>query len=190
MRRFLLVTTVCLWSTLSSGQQQKQWQALPQTDALRGTRYTRFVLTGMFLTPPRQPTIPDPLLIVECIPGKRLRVYGGTFLDAYVSLGAVLNSVVSQDGNGVLASYRLDDGKIKQELWSPSTDGTAAFFTSVTLNTLLYGHFLPHKPDTNPAIRKAVIAVNEYLAGEIVMQFDMPDPTEVADACGGLVHKR
>jgi len=189
MRCVLLLVMIC-WSPLSGQQSPLQWQGAPQTDALRGTKYMRFVLTGKFLTPPRQPTIADPLLIVECIPGKRLRVYGGTFLDAYVSVGAVLNSVVSQDGSGVLASYRLDDGKIKQELWSPSTDGTAAFFASVTLNTLLYGHFLPHKAATNPAIQKAVIAVNEYLAGEVVMQFDMPDPTEVADACGGLVHKR
>ncbi len=34
-----------------------------------------------------------------------------------------------------------------------------------------------------------VIGVSEYLGGEIVMQFDMPDASEVAEACGVILHK-
>jgi len=34
-----------------------------------------------------------------------------------------------------------------------------------------------------------VIGVSEYLGGEVVMQFDMPDATEVAEGCGIVLHK-
>lgn len=90
----------------------------------------------------------------------------------------------------VTVQYRLDDGKIQAENWSPSTDRTSAFFDAATFNNLLYGHILPHKENTSAPIRKLAIAINEYLAGEIVMQFDMPDPTQVADFCGTLFHKK
>lgn len=197
MRCALAVIIIPCCSILASGQ--GLWQASALTDPLRGTKYTQFTLKGIFVTPPRQPTESQPSLVVECMPGKRLRVYGGTFLTGYLSTGTVLNSVVVQHDSvlggtsypsAVLASFRLDDGKIKQEYWSPSTDGTGAFFKDVTLNTLLYGHFLPHKPNTSPPVRKVVIGINEYLASEVVVQFDMPDPREVADACGGLYHNR
>jgi hypothetical protein len=32
--------------------------------------------------------------------------------------------------------------------------------------------------------------VNEHRAAEVVIQFDMPDPTEMADACGLLIRKK
>lgn len=58
-----------------------------------------------------------------------------------------------------------------------------------TFANLLYAHHLYHKENTNPQVRKVVLGVNEYLGGEIVMQFDFPDSTEVADACGVIWHK-
>ncbi len=87
--------------TAGNQPNERRWQASQQTDALRGTSFSRYILTGRFLTPPRHPTLPVPSLVVDCIPGERLRVYGGTFLDGYVSLGVVLNSVVVEH-NSVL----------------------------------------------------------------------------------------
>ena len=83
----------------------------------------------------------------------------------------------------VAALYRLDDGKIKTETWTPSTDGTAAYFSVASLGNFLYGHLL-HKRGTSGAISGVRVAIDEYLAGEVVMKFEMPDPTEVGETCG------
>jgi hypothetical protein len=48
---------------------------------------------------------------------------------------------------------------------------------------------MPHKENTSPPVRKVIIGFDEYLGGEVVMQFEMPDPTEIADACGVIWHK-
>lgn len=162
--------------------QGPEWVRTDETDALRGTHFVQFTLTGRFLTPPRQTSLENPLMVVQCLPGNHLRVYNGRFLDGYVATGAVLSSKIAQ--------YRLDDGKIQREEWRGSTQGTGAFFSEATLSTFLYGHFLPHKEGTGPPIHKIVLALYEYLGGEIVMQFDMPDPAEMADVCGAIVHKR
>ena len=89
--------------------------------------------------------------------------------------------------------YRLDDGEKLQNisLWSHSTDYSSVFFSNTDLNTLLYGHFMPctrRNHDAGP-VKKVVIGLYEYLGGEVVMQFDMPDPSEVVEACGVIWHK-
>ena len=61
------------------------------------------------------------------------------------------------------------------------------FLSQDALNTMLYGHFLDHKEGTLSPIHKVVI--DEYLAAEVVMQFDMPDSTQVSESCGVTVHK-
>jgi hypothetical protein len=38
-------------------------------------------------------------------------------------------------------------------------------------------------------VRKVVIGVPQYLGSEVVMQFDMPDATDVAETCGVIWHK-
>jgi hypothetical protein len=84
----------------------------------------------------------------------------------------------------------LDDKKIQTGYWTPSTDFGGAFFQSIEFDNLLYGHMLPHKEGTGEPVHKVVIAANEYLATQIVAQFDMPDPTQVAEACGVTIHKK
>jgi len=49
---------------------------------------------------------------------------------------------------------------------------------------------MAHKEGTTAPVRKLVVATNEFVGGEIVMQFDMPNPDSVAEACGVVVHKR
>ena len=60
----------------------------------------------------------------------------------------------------------------------------------ISPNNFLYGHMLAHKDGAGPPVRKLVIAIDEFLAGEIVMQFDTPDPSEIEEACGVVAHKR
>jgi hypothetical protein len=177
------VILVFLSSAIASFAQPETWQQSEEQDALRGTTHLRFELKERFLTAPKNPTIDRPALIVTCQPGKHLRIYNGKFLQGFATAGVVLDSGQVQ--------YRIDDGKIQREEWSSSTNSSSAFFPSAaTLNNLLYGHILPHKEGTSAPVRKLVIAVDQFLAGEIAMQFDMPDPTSIADACGVIAHKK
>jgi hypothetical protein len=166
------------------------WQRENKTDPLRGTSYAQFTLTGKFLTPPKTTEGGDPVFVVKCMPGEHRHIYGGflngKFLDAYIAVHAVVN----HSPRGIGVQYRLDDTKMHTELWHVGTDGTAVFLPDIELNTVLYGHFTRHKEGTNDPTKKVVIGVNEYMGAEVVMQFDLPDPTEVADACGLLVRKQ
>jgi hypothetical protein len=100
-----------------------------------------------------------------------------------------------------VVQFRLDDGKIQTVSWGRSTDFSAIFLTPPAaarpflrsgyeeFANLLYAHAMYHKENTNPQVRKVVLDVPEYLGGEVVMQFDLPDSTGVADACGIIWHK-
>lgn len=168
------------------------WQREERTDQLRGTKFLQFSLEGKFLTAPRDKSNATPTMIVRCSPGDDHRGHTkGKFQTGYIYVGTVVNSDVSDSGDSFISvQLRLDDGKLQSEAWGRSTDFSAIFFPSRvgsgwdTFANLLYAHHLYHKENTNPQVRKVVLGVNEYLGGEIVMQFDFPDSTEVADACG------
>jgi hypothetical protein len=182
--RFLLLA-LCLAS-----QCVGQWQREERTDAFRGTKFTEFKLEGRFLTPPRSASLISPALVIQCLPGEHSVGYhvvtGGKFLTAFLFVGPVMDSQLT----ALAVQFRLDDGKVQTEAWTVSKDFSSAFFPETTLNTLLYGHFLPHKEGTGPPTKTVKIAADQFVGGEVVMQFEMPDPTPLAEACGLVVHKR
>jgi hypothetical protein len=103
--------------------------------------------------------------------------------------------------SGLNVQYRLDDGKVKSfPPLSHSTDFSAIYlsdtlgnfsdFKDIILGDLLYSHKAAYKENTSVPARKAVIQVSEYLGGNITMEFDFPDPTEVADSCGLFLYKK
>ncbi len=167
------------------------WNKVEKSDPLRDTKYFQFTLEGKFLTPPRNIKADSvPSIIVRCTPGSFTRDHlHGKFMNGYIYVGTVVDTQVSSSGPSVRAKFRLDDGKLQDAGWSHSTDYSSIFFEDIDLNTLLYGHFMPHKENTSPPVKKIVVGIDEYLGGEVVMQFDMPDPTEVAEACGAIWHK-
>jgi hypothetical protein len=190
MRRSVAVIVMFCFASLCIAQ-SASWQREEKTDPLRGTAYSQFTLTGKFLTPPKLATTEPPVFIVKCIPDDHHKINGGfingKFLDAYV----IARGVLDRTSKGhVAVQYRLDDGKMHTEFWGAGTDGTAAFPQDIELNTILYGHFMKHKEGTNPPVHKVVMGMHEYLGAEIVVQFDMPDPDQVADACGLLIRKQ
>jgi hypothetical protein len=170
--------------------QAEKWIREDKTDPLRGTNYSVFDIDGKFLTPPKNPVDDAPRFIVKCAPGGHKRVGGGyingKLLAAYVTVHAVLG----RRGSGAQVHYRLDDGKMHNEIWDISDDGRELFLPEIEFNTVLYGHFTKHKEGTNEPVHKLVLGVNEHRGGEVVIQFDMPDPTEMADACGALIRKK
>jgi hypothetical protein len=171
--------------------QTEGWVKTEKADPLRDTKYVQFKLDGKFLSQPQH--VKDdiaPSIILQCFPGSFARGHlHGKLLKGYVYVGTVIDTEVNSSGASVRAKFRLDDGKLQEAAWSHSTDYSSVFFGDIDLNTLLYRHFMPHKENTSPPVRKVIIGFDEYLGGEVVMQFEMPDPTEIADACGVIWHK-
>lgn len=73
-----------------------------------------------------------------------------------------------------MVRYRLDEGKVQRDNWPPSSDRTAANFDKGALKKILRS-------------REAVFTVEEPLESEIVVRFDLPDSSEVAETCD-VVH--
>jgi hypothetical protein len=190
-----LIATVLLCANTASSQ---AWKKDERTDPLRDTHFIQFSLDGKYLTPPKNaPAEAIPSIVVRCAPKSHNHGHtNGVFIQGYIFVGGIVDSQVSTEGSiGVTAQFRLDDGKLQTEVWSHSTDFSAIFFSSSSTGSgwdvfanLLYAHHAYHKQDTNHQVRKVVIGVPEYLGGEIVMQFDMPDASDVAETCGIIWH--
>jgi hypothetical protein len=201
--KYLTAVAGIFLAVVANAQSQSVWQSSEINDALRKTSYTRFILQGKYLVPPsNQKPGEIPSLVVQCSPGQHSVGYhvfkNGRFLAGYLVTGTVVNSqvIVHEGFLGttfpvvVPAMFRLDDGKLQTENWSVSTDHMSAFFRSDTLNNFLYGHILPHAEGKGDAVHKIILGLDEASAGEVQIQFDMPDPTPVAEACGVVVHKK
>lgn len=197
----LTVIAVTLTALVATAQDTEKWVKADKSDPLRGNSFSQFSLEGKYLTPPRN-AAPNatPSMVVRCQSGSFNHGHlHGKFLEGYIFVGSVVDTRVSDDLNvRVPVEYRLDDGKLQSTQWNHSTDYSSIFFGgecslcgngSVDFNNLLYGHLLPHKENTSPQVHKVVIGVPQYLGSEVVMQFDMPDATDVAETCGVIWHK-
>ena len=140
-------------------------------------KLTEYTLNGKFIKLPSRGTIDAPRLVVQCAHGVGSKP--GHRLASYLVVGAVLDSASAQ--------YRLDDRKPQPGLhWEMATNFSGVFIDGPDLTSLLYGHMFKHKIDPRNPVHKVVLVMREYAAGSIIMQFDMPDPTPVAEACGIL----
>jgi hypothetical protein len=159
----------------------QEWQVTPKSDPLTGKSYTLYTLTGKFLTPPAHGNGELPLISLRCDPTPWHRI-SGRLLSGFL----IVNTVIDlKNGDEGTVQFRLDDGKLQSPL-SPeySTDYQAINLDELFLNNIIWGHMITHKKGTNPQVRKVVIGVQEHLGGNVVMQFDMPDATQVGAACG------
>lgn len=180
-----------LLSAQALAQNVAQWTKQVKTDPLRDVQFLQFSLDGKFLSAPRG-AAPDakPSIILRCTQGSFAHGRAhGKFLNGYIYVGAIVDTHIDSNGTSVPIQFRLDGGKLQSASWSHSTDYSSIFFGDIDLNTLMYGHFMPHKENTSPQVRKIVIGTNEYLGAEVVMQFDLPESSEVADSCGVIWHK-
>jgi hypothetical protein len=166
------------------GVDAQEWQKTENVDAFTGNSFTQYVLTGKFLTPPKVPGVSAPTITLQCVPGERR--YAGKwysrarFIKGYFTVGAVLNNTPG----GVVVLYRLDDGKAKSALWPVSTDGAGLFPPDIELNTVMFNHFMPHKENSSPPVKKLVLMADEYLGVGVVMEFDFSQAEPVTASCG------
>jgi hypothetical protein len=176
--------------------QTSAWTATDKSDVLHQISFKEFRLEGRFLAPPHQSSLSAPVLVLHCQPGRHdhrgTKSYAaGKLVEGWIATGAALDSHAGPLGTCASVEYRRDDMKLQLNCWGSSTDHSAVFLSDVDLNNLLYGHLMPHKEWTNsPQVRKIILGVSEYLAAQIQIEFDLPESTEVADACGVIEHKR
>jgi hypothetical protein len=189
-------------TSLLAAQDAPQWQTEHVKDAFLGTETTQYRLEGRYLaTPFARPA--TPAIYLQCIPGSNNHGKSdGKLESAFLFVGDTNDRHVSYDRRSharereaaVTTQYRLDDGKVHTQYLSHSPD-----FKMISLqpegcgecmiNDLFYGHIVPHKENTSPQTRKVVFNIPEPRGGNVVIQFDLPDVTEVARVCGVSYHK-
>jgi hypothetical protein len=145
---------------LKAADTPAHWQYVKDDDPLHGKVHDRFILDGVYLTPPRLAT-GNPSIVVECSAGKLEK--------NYFSTGVV---VVKEPGmNVLLLEGRVDGKQTVFVTTSLSTSGQGVFFLPIYLRDIL------------PA-KQVIVGAYEYLGAQVVMLFDMPEPSAVMEKCG------
>lgn len=169
-----------------------QWTMVLKHDPLHETSWQEWTLEGSYVVAPRDmPSTARPAIVVRCDPGRHNFGHTrGQFVEGYLYVGVVVDTGEPGIAGDIYAEFRLDTGKLQSSTWQHSTDYSSVFFGSQDFNNFLFGHQLPHKENTSPAVRKVMIGLQQFLGGEVEMEFDMPDPSEVGEACGVIWHKK
>jgi hypothetical protein len=158
----------------TSAQQQSsspEWRQTQRTDDVRGA-YTRFTLVGKFLKSPEGDTANRPALVVDC--SSYNRSHRSKFWRGNLVVGDPLKIDWVEGGflyfPKVAVEYRLNDGKEEKENWTPGTDQTSASFSKGSFEKMLRAQTVE-------------ITAEDNHGSQVVMQFDMPDPTPVEQSC-------
>jgi hypothetical protein len=186
-----------------SGWAQAEWIRTEKTDPLTGSPFVRFTLEGKFVQAPSKGAAEKPTFVLECDPSKTKwkGTVHGKLLNGFIVIGATLDSHVitasagllkgSANVSSVAVMYRRDDEhKIQHTEWSVSSNFSALALGEGNLFPLFYWHDVIHREGKGEQVRKIVLSAPEYLGGDVVMQFDLPDLTTVADSCGLIEHRR
>jgi hypothetical protein len=151
------------------------WQCSREQDDLHSSTYESFALIGTYVQAPSSPTDEHPMLEVECS--------GGKFKGAGLSTGVVLGGNVT---DLAFVAMRWDNEKYPHvEGWERSSNPTILLLNRMQLGKFMTGHRPDRKGDLSPLVHRQIIGVEEALAGQIVIQFDIPqDSQQMLRACG------
>jgi hypothetical protein len=179
----LLASLVC--ASLAFAQQAPPqpstppaWRQAQRQDAAGTYSFTRFTLAGRFLSAPRDALGNRPSLVLDCIPTGRSH-HKGRFLAANLLIGTNPKVVYVEPDEirgtsyyaKVAVQYRTDTKDEQREEWLlGTTDKTAAAVPRNSLEGILRAHTL-------------AITADDEAGSQIEMQFDIPDPTSVEQAC-------
>ena len=156
-----------------------QWRRAEKPDPNRARTLIQFTLTGKFLTSPRNAAPNRPALLVSCVPNRRDESEG-KFSDAQLLVGSAVKidyveppelKTGTSYNQEVSVKFLLNDGKAAVKQWPAGTDKSSATIPKDAVKEILRAHTV-------------VMTVREKDAGEVEMQFEMPDPAQVEKACG------
>lgn len=171
--------------SVRSQQQQSSsqgWKQTQRSDTVRGA-YTRFTFVGKFIQSPQGDSSNRPAMVVDC--SSYNRSHKSKFWRGSLVVGDPLKidwvepeqiEVMSYYPK-VAVVYRLNDGKEDKENWTPGTNKTSASFPKSSLQKILRAQTLELTAEDNHGLK-------------VVMQFDMPDPTQVEQTCDVDVSKK
>jgi hypothetical protein len=174
----MLVPLACASLAFSSTTPQQPsssqgWRQTPRSDSVHGA-YTRFALTGKFLKLPQGDSSNGPALAVDCNPARKSRKFmAGNLL---IGVPLKIDYVEPSEIHGtsyypkVAVRYRLDEAKEEKQNWTPGTEKTSAVFAKDSLEKILRA-------------RTFEVTARDDRGTDIVMQFDMPDPSIVEKGC-------
>jgi hypothetical protein len=156
----------------------KLWQQSQNSDAARALTYTRFTLTGKFPAPPHDQAVNRPALALDCIPGTGSHPHKGKLLAANLLAGSALKIVYvePEEIHGtsyfpkVVVRYRIDAAREEEDKWATGTDKTSISIPKDALKKILRAH-------------SVTISAEDDRGSQFAMQFDVPDPALVEDAC-------
>jgi hypothetical protein len=169
----LVCSSLGFSSTTPQQPSSQGWRQTPKSDSTRGT-YTRFALTGKFLKLPKGDNSNGPALAVDCNPEKKSRkfVAGNLLIGVPLKIDYIEPSEIHGTSYypKVAVRYRFDEAKEEKQNWTPGTDKTSAIFSKDALEKMLRA-------------RTVEITAADDRGSDIVMQFDMPDPTVIEKGC-------
>jgi hypothetical protein len=185
----LLVPLVCPTFGIAGSAPQPPssglvWQQSERTNAAEAYTFSRFMLVGKFLTPLTDVVPNRPALVVDCIPAKESPRDKGTFLAGNLLVGTTLKIVYvePEEIRGinyfpmVAVRYHTDNAKDQEQKWSPGSNNTSASIDKSLLKKILRA-------------RTFAITADDNRGSQVAMQFDIPDPTLVEEACHVNEHK-
>jgi hypothetical protein len=183
--------------------QSQEWTRVDISDPAHGSQFTEFTLRGRFFESAHAANDSFPLLILRCQPGRFSSGHlHGKLLKGILHVGLVRNGLIvreeirdelfssKSDVDGYYVEFALNDSETTSDHWDNILDYQGVGFGAQELGTILWGQVLPHKEEDSPPIKKFVITVQQPLAGRIIMQFDMPDPTIASELCGCTYFKK
>ena len=181
----LSLSVLLAWTSFGLAQQPvpqpssaRGWQQSQRTDPAQTYTFTRFTLVGRFANAPNEKVGDRPALTVDCIPGTASHPKG-RYLAADLLVGTEVKIVYvePEEIHGlsyyqkVDVRYRADDAKGEErDRWSAGADKASASVPKAVLKRMLHA-------------RNLAITVDGPQGSQLAMQFDMPDPTPVEDAC-------
>ena len=165
------------------GSSSQAWRQTERTDAVRG-KYSRFTLVGKFVKSPQGDDASNrPAMVVDCSTynrSRRSKFWRGSLVVGYplkIDWVDPEQIEVMSYYLKVAFVYRLNDVKEDKENWTPGTNKTSASFPKSSFERILRAQTLE-------------LTAQDNRGSQVIMQFDMPDPTPVERTCDVDVQKK
>jgi hypothetical protein len=144
----------------------------------------RFTLVGKFLNSPQGDVPNRPALVLDCVPATISHKSEGKFVAGNLLVGIALkiDYIEPEEIHGtsyypkVVVHYRINDTKEEEEKWTPGADKVSSTISKDWVKKILRA-------------RTVEVSTHDDHKKDIAIQFDMPDPTVVEQACNVDEHK-